>query len=107
MSTLTQTYQSTQPTQTALQPIKDPGLLPTLISNVKPAKGGYRVYANGKWTYYAACCLDSQTVTDLEDWLDELRPGGRSCPYHPTGGSATIGGGQAQAARTQAESGLK
>lgn len=48
--------------------------LPQVFSDVKRAYKGFRVFAEGKWTFYATSCLSSEEVADLEEWLDDPTP---------------------------------
>jgi hypothetical protein len=52
-----------------------PPPLPQMFSDVKRVKGGFKVFSKGKWTFCAASCLNETEVSELEDWLEECKPG--------------------------------
>lgn len=71
----TTTLQQTDNKQTVnLQEPVLPPSLPQVFSDVKRVKGGYKVFNEVKWTFYAASCLNEAEIADLEEWLEEVAP---------------------------------
>jgi hypothetical protein len=50
--------------------------LPQVITDIRRlGREGYSIYDGRMWRYYAATDLNEAQVSDLEDWLEECKPG--------------------------------